>query len=193
MGNHFSSGGGLIPGPGHMTSTGPVTPGITPGTSPAQAQVLRMLDMTSNGGYQQRQQLSPGDTDLVSSSPPPTSPRSSSPPPSQSLPPPRPPPPGHLQLPSPHLPGHPKSDNYKPVIGSSASQSSSCFPSNLPLFSSQSMPPDPFSALQDLRLSHPSISQWLQHQVSSNSLKPEPVSPRLDHQPSSQSSDFPRN
>ena len=182
MGGHYTSGGGLVPG--------------------HQAQLMRMLDMSSNGGGYPRQAppISPQDGALLSTTSPLSSPRDSPPASTQpSLPPPpRPPPPGHLSLASPHsAPPKPDSSSYKaPGAGASALSSGSCYPTpaSLPIFSSHSLPPDPFSALQDLRLSHPSISQWIQQQVSTN-MKPEPVSPRHEQQPNilPQPQDYQRN
>ena len=196
MSSHYGGGGGGLL-PSHMS-----------GANSNQAQaMMRMLDMSSNGGGggggypQQRSQVSPPDGGLLSTTSPLSSPRNSPPAstPQQSLPPPRPPPPVHLQLPSSQVIGHPKPESsqfqqqQQVSIGSSSSSSlSSNFPSALPIFSSQTLPPDPFTALQDLRLSHPSISQWLQ-QVNPNSLKPEPVSPRLDQQTNVPPPEYQRN
>ena len=160
--------------------------GLMPGHSGGQAQaMMRMLDMSAsnggqgpNGGFPrpgQQPPLSPGDPPgLLSTASPLGSPRS-----------PRPASPPHLSLPPPRPPassGHHKpltSDTHHPHFPLTSSSSP------LPLFSSPSLPPDPFSALQDLRLSHPSISQWLQQNVNTGpGLKPEPVSPRLEQHPS---------
>ena len=181
-------------------------PGLMQGHSGGQAQaMMRMLDMSaSNGGQSQANNgggyprsghqppVSPGDPPgLLSTASPLGSPRSPRPasPPQLSLGPGRPPASsGHLP------PGHhkPLTADTHPHFSPGPLTSSA---SSLPLFSSSPLAPDPFSALQDLRLSHPSISQWLQHQVSAGpGLKPEPVSPRLEQNSSvQQPPDYQRN
>merc|ERR550517_613891 len=100
--------------------------------------MMRMLDMSSNGGggYQPRSSSSP-----LSRGPP--SPLAS---PHQTSPPPRPAPPLHLALP-PHMAG--KQETSHSMTSSSGPPP---FPPPIPLFSSSQ--PDPFAALQDLRLSY---------------------------------------
>ena len=161
----------------------PAAAPLSSATTPTQ-NMMRMLDMTSST-YQQRSELS-------STSP------ASSPQHSPTLP------PRHLTSSShPQLSSHGsqvKTDHqppphFTPSIATSSIplSSSPSFPSSLPIFSSPSLPPDPFSALQDLRLSHPSLSQWLQH-VNSNTIKTDPVSPRLEQSPNLPiSSDYQRN
>lgn len=151
--------------------------------------MMRMLDMSAaaanGGGYGQRSSQEPG----LSSSSPASSPQHSPPPPHQ----PRPLPSSHLTLPTPHGLSLPKSDsNLSLSTPSSLPLPSSSIPSSLPIFSSSNLAPDPFTALQDLRLSHPSLSQWLQH-VNSNPLKTDPGSPRIEHSANLPMSDYQRN
>jgi len=157
--------------------------------------VIRMLDMSNTNGYQQpgtlSQDHSPRDTH--STSPPSLqipgshnskdispvdSPHSHSPPgpphPQHQL---------HLQpaslhhLPSPHKP-----ESFTPMTTMSVPG----FPPPMSVFSSGQGHHDPFSALgqlgQDLRLSHPHITQWLQQAQPQppSPVKNEPMSPRQE-------------
>ena len=153
--------------------------GSSPNQSSKDGAMMRMLDMSSNGGGGGGGSYLPSPSPLSRDQTSPLgSPRHS--------PPPRPAPPLHLQLP-PHIAGKQDSTSHLPNISSAGNH---IFPPPIPLFSSSQ--PDPFAALQDLRLSYPSINQWLQ-QVNSNSVKPEPVSPRLEQQAPIPPADYKRN
>ena len=193
MSNQYGGGCGLTGSPtllpGHMNSSHPNM------NNP----VIRMLDMTTPNGYQPSSSNTPS-----SRTPPHESLSSSQHPHSQSKdhspissphhsPPiglnPQRHPPLHLQLP------HHLSNPHKPESSQFSSMSSNSmpgFPPPMPIFTSaQNHGPDPFSALQDLRLSHPSISQWLQH-ANPNSVKNEPLSPRHEQQSTAPPPDYPR-
>jgi len=191
--SQYNSGGG---GGSSDPAAPPLLSGHNTTTPPSTNSVIRMLDMTTNNGYPtpnstSSSQLRP--QHQTNSSPPllqlphPNS-REISPegsPPSQDHSPPNPPshhPPApqrssHLHLPSPH-----KSESINYPSMTSAQQIPG-FPPPMAVFShAAGHPPDPFSALgqlgQDLRLSHPTITQWLQQAQPHSPVKDEPMSPR---------------
>jgi len=152
--------------------------------------VIRMLDMTSNGYSTPTSSSLPRHQHQDNSSPPglqlpphPTS-REISPEgsPGNSHSPPHPsahhPPAPLRHLSHPHQPSPHKTEPISfPPMGSSVSG----FPP--PMFNhGPGHAPDPFSALgqlgQDLRLSHPAITQWLQQAQPHSPVKDEPMSPR---------------